>query len=302
VDPRTGELLFFGYDLPNEPRCVVGALDAEGELSHLFPVHFDEARMMHDCAFTENHFILVAPPLVFRPKEMVKDKCQPIAMDPDQPLRMGVLPRSARNSDAIRWFELPAGGVFHVMNAWEEGEKCTIYACRSETINLSDFAPVGDLNVDEDSVFQLYRFELNLATGDASQTPITPRKMSVDFPASNPRLHGQPSRYGYLTRLTEDVRIESLIKVDLTQEGDDSIAAEYRFGEDCYGGECAFVPRHNPETEDDGYLLVHVRDEKRGRSYVDVIDARTMDAQPVARVRIPARVPYGFHCTWIPAS
>ena len=33
-----------------------------------------------------------------------------------------------------------------------------------------------------------------------------------------------------------------------------------------------------------------------------VIDARTMDSQPVARVRIPARVPYGFHCTWIPAS
>ena len=52
--------------------------------------------------------------------------------------------------------------------------------------------------------------------------------------------------------------------------------------------------------EDDGYLIGFVHDEARESSELLILDARTMDEKPVARVTIPGRVPHGFHALWVP--
>lgn len=36
--------------------------------------------------------------------------------------------------------------------------------------------------------------------------------------------------------------------------------------------------------------------------WLRVYDAKTMDATPLARVRLPRRVPYGFHTVFVPES
>ena len=50
-------------------------------------------------------------------------------MDFDEPLMLGLIPRTDDHADNIRWFHFPAGGIFHVLNAWEEENKCVVYAC-----------------------------------------------------------------------------------------------------------------------------------------------------------------------------
>ncbi len=52
--------------------------------------------------------------------------------------------------------------------------------------------------------------------------------------------------------------------------------------------------------EDDGYLLTYVHDTKLDISHFVVYDARTFDSEPLARVKLPQRVPYGFHCLFVP--
>ena len=73
----------------------------------------------------------------------------------------------------------------------------------------------------------------------------------------------------------------------------------HEFGKGRYGGEGVFVPRPNALTEDDGWLLTFVYDTSQEQSELVVVHAQDMAAQPVARLLIPQRVPYGFHGTWV---
>ncbi|CAI7918860.1 unnamed protein product, partial [Closterium sp. NIES-54] len=54
------------------------------------------------------------------------------------------------------------------------------------------------------------------------------------------------------------------------------------------------------EEEDDGWVLAHVWNEEEMKSEVIVLDAMNLDKQPLARVILPKRVPYGFHGTFLP--
>jgi carotenoid cleavage dioxygenase-like enzyme len=55
-------------------------------------------------------------------------------------------------------------------------------------------------------------------------------------------------------------------------------------------------------SDDDGFLVTFVHDEGSGQSYLGIWDAKTMDDAPLARVALPARVPYGFHALWAGAG
>ena len=46
-------------------------------------------------------------------------------------------------------------------------------------------------------------------------------------------------------------------------------------------------------------LLLFPTCSPRGLAELVVIDAKTMSSEPVARVMMPCRVPYGFHATWV---
>ena len=61
----------------------------------------------------------------------------------------------------------------------------------------------------------------------------------------------------------------------------------------------SFVPRYSDPSkcdgEDDGFLVGYVHDEVKDVSDFVVYDAKTMSSTPVCRLRMPRRVPYGFH-------
>ena len=61
------------------------------------------------------------------------------------------------------------------------------------------------------------------------------------------------------------------------------------------------VPRHAGAAEDDGWLLSLVYDPGVDRSDLVVLSATDPFAGPVATVKLPGRVPMGFHGNWIPA-
>lgn len=115
-------------------------------------------------------------------------------------------------------------------------------------------------------------------------------------------------RYVYAAVGDPMPKITGVVKLDVTvSEADrrDCIVASRMYGPGCFGGEPFFVAREpdNPEAdEDDGYLVSYVHDENIGESRFLVMDAKSPNLNIVAAVKLPRRVPYGFHGLFVRQS
>ena len=141
IDPRTGEMHFFGYNLRRAPHLTYGVLDAGGSLVKSIPIDLPHGpAMMHDMALTETYAVFLYMPLYFRPKEMVQGSGFPFVFDADLPSKFALLRRDAEDASGIQWFDLPAGMIFHAANAWdsEEDGKVYLYACSTSEYTLGD--------------------------------------------------------------------------------------------------------------------------------------------------------------------
>eukprot|EP00976_Prorocentrum_cordatum_P072950 1180906-Prorocentrum_minimum.AAC.3 len=75
------------------------------------------------------------------------------------------------------------------------------------------------------------------------------------------------------------------------------------FGNGRLCGDLTFVPDpRRPEEEDAGHLLVMTHGEGEEGAELWVLDAQDLMGEPAAVVEIPVRVPYGFHCEYVPRA
>ena len=71
------------------------------------------------------------------------------------------------------------------------------------------------------------------------------------------------------------------------------------YGDGWSSGEVVFVPKSAQAQEDDGWLLSYVHDLQGGHSKVVILDAQKLEQPPQAEIKLPVRVPLGFHGNWI---
>nr|QCU55184.1 carotenoid cleavage dioxygenase [Camellia fraterna] len=306
VDPFTGEMFTFGYS-HTPPYITYRVISKDGFMHDPVPITIPEPIMMHDFAITENYAIFMDLPLFFKPKEMVKENKLIFTFDATKKACFGVLPRYAKDELLIKWFELPNCFIFHNANAWEEGDEVVLITCRLENPDL-DMVNGTVKEKLENFGNELYEMRFNMKTGLASQ-----RKLSapaVDFPRVNESYTGRKQRFVYATTLDSIAKVTGIIKFDLHAEPESgktklevggNIQGIFDLGPRRFGSEAIFVPRDPRITseEDDGYLIFFVHDEVRGKSAVNVIDATSMSADPVAVVELPHRVPYRFHALFV---
>ncbi|XP_010552741.1 PREDICTED: carotenoid 9,10(9',10')-cleavage dioxygenase 1 isoform X2 [Tarenaya hassleriana] len=306
VDPVTGEMFTFGYS-HKAPYITYRVISKDGVMHNPVPITIPEPIMMHDFAITENYAIFMDLPMHFRPKEMVKEKKMIYSFDLTKKARFGVLPRYAKDELMIRWFELPNCFIFHNANAWEDEDEVVLITCRLENPDL-DMVSGNVKEKLENFGNELYEMRFNMATGAASQRKLS--ASAVDFPRINEWYTGRKQRYVYGTILDSIAKVTGIIKFDLHAEPEPgktelevggNIIGIYDLGPGRYGSEAIYVPQETGCTaeEDGGYLIFFVHDERTGKSYVNVIDAKTMSADPVAVVELPHRVPYGFHAFFV---
>ena len=290
VDPKTGEMRFFGYSFA-PPYLQYSIVSAAGEIVQTVPIDLPMGVMMHDFAITENYTIFMDLPLTFSPVRAERGE-PPMMFESDRPSRFGIIPRHGDNSN-IRWFESSPCYVFHTLNAYEDADEVVLIACRmsSTTVLKAD----GSQTDPEADIPRLHRWRFNLSTGKVREEMLD--DVAAEFPRINENFVGQPTQYGYLGKMGKGSLplFDGLIKYDLNH----SKSQTHEFGKGRYGGEAVFAPSIGGTTEDDGWLVTFVYDENTETSELVVVNAQDITAEPVARVLIPQRVPYGFHGTWV---
>ena len=289
VDPVTGEMMFFGYSFA-PPYLKYSVVSPTGELLRTVPIDLPTGVMMHDFAITENHTVFMDLPLTFSRSRMQQGK-PPLMFESDKPSRFGIVPRHGDNSN-IRWFESPTCYVFHTLNAYEQGDEVVLIACRMNSTNVLMQDTGSAL---EENIPQLYQWRFNLNTGGVSEERLD--DVASEFPRVNENFLGRKTQYGYAGRMTRDPMplFDGVIKYDLNN----SNSQVHQFEPGCYGGEAVFAPNPNAQNEDEGWLITFIYNSQEETSELVVIDAQDVTSEPVARVLIPQRVPYGFHGTWI---
>jgi carotenoid cleavage dioxygenase-like enzyme len=287
ICPTTGELHFFGYGSIFAPHVTYHRADANGELTINRPVDVKALTMMHDFALTAGHVIFMDLPIVFNLDIAIKGEGDmPYRWDDNYGARLGVLRRDDPFGE-IRWFEIDPCYVFHVANAHDsaDGKSIVLQAVR--------YPELWRDNGGFDASAVLWSWTIDLQNGTVSERQLDDR--AVEFPRIDDRLAGLPARYSV------SVGDASLVRHDLTTGN----AVEHRFGtSEAPGGpgEAVFVPSPSgPVDESNGWYLGYVYDAARDGSDLVILDASDFAGDPVARIRLPRRVPYGFHGNWIPA-
>ncbi|KAE8657206.1 putative carotenoid cleavage dioxygenase 4 [Hibiscus syriacus] len=146
----------------------------------------------------------------------------------------------------------------------------------------------------------LEKVRIDLGTVIVTRHPVSAR--NLDFAVLNPAYVGK-NNYLYAAVGDPMLKIAGVAKLDVSNgDHQERTVANRMYGPCCFGGEPFFVAREpeNPEAdEEDGYLISHVHNENTGESRFLVMDAKSPTLDIVAAVKLPHRVPYGFHVLFV---
>lgn len=291
VCPETGELLAFGYSAM-EPYLRYLRVSADGKLVQSEDITVTGPTMMHDFNVTRNNVIFMDLPAVFD-MQLAMSGEMPIRWDDDYPARLGVMPRDGTDAQ-VKWYDINPCYVFHPMNSYEQGNKIIIDVARFSHIwreSAMDFpAP------------ELWRWTIDTTNGRVHEEQIDDR--SAEFPRVADSVIGLEHRYGYMMSMSHPGTPDdpmSAAGAILKYDRETGERSDIELGQGRVGGEPVFVAADNAKSEDDGYLMTYVYDANTDESQFVIMDAASMDNEPVAAIDLP-RVPGGFHGNWIPAS
>uniref|UniRef100_A0A7N0V540 Uncharacterized protein n=1 Tax=Kalanchoe fedtschenkoi TaxID=63787 RepID=A0A7N0V540_KALFE len=233
------------------------------------------------------------------------------------------------DTGSIQWFDVEPSITFHILNCFEDGDEVVVRGCRARQSIIPGpemgvdklewfsrgFEPVdstGGQNDGSGSLFmRCYEWRLNTKTGEVKERNLTGTDFSMDMPMINEEFTGSRNSYGY-TQVVDSaassaagmLKFGGLAKLyleepDTISEG--MIKVEYHmFPENVFCSGAAFVPKSGGVEEDEGWIISFVHNEATDISQVYIVDAQSFSWEPVVKMSLPGRVPYGFHGSYMP--
>ncbi|KAL8054103.1 hypothetical protein ABFX02_05G115950 [Erythranthe guttata] len=270
VDEKTGETFAYRCNI-TRPFLTIFRIDPDGRKQKDVHVHsLNEGTIIHDFSVTENFCVFVDTQIVVNPCSVLRGR-PPLGVDRAKVPRLGVIGKYAEDDSRMWWTEAPGLNMFHSVNAWEEDGGAGGFKC--------------------------------FTTQTLQRQPLSTKLL--EFGVINPAYAATKNRYVYAAMIGPK-GIDGIVKLDLSlthKDGHvDCVVASHLYGPGCCGGEPFFVSKepNNPSAdEDDGYLVTFITDENNGESKFVVMDAKSATLDIIAAVKLPCRIPSGFHGLFI---
>ncbi|KAL3746757.1 hypothetical protein ACJRO7_015659 [Eucalyptus globulus] len=330
--PESGELVIMGIDV-KKPFLVVGVVSADGkELLHKVDVQLDKGVFSHEIGVTERYNIIVDQPLSVDISRLAKGG-QLLKYEKEGTSRFGVMPRYG-DANSIQWFEVETCSTFHILNTFEDRAEVVVRACRAVTSifpgpdwgeDKFDWYTRGyklpskdgeNGNEEEGFLFYcVYEWRLNMETGDVKERNLSGTHSSMEFPFINENFIGLKNKFGF-AQVVDSAASSScglakyggLAKLYLDEpntegENEQAVKVEYHmFGESNFCSGSVFIAKNDGgegEGEDSGWIATFVHNEVSDETQVHIIDVKDFGGEPVTKIKLPQRVPYGFHGTFM---
>jgi carotenoid cleavage dioxygenase len=287
IDPATGWMHFFGYWFV-PPYLTYHVADETGRIIHSAEIEVGASTMIHSFAITERDVVFWECPVLFDLAALA-DEGFPFRWQPEYGSRIGIMPLGG-TADEIRWVEMENCYVFHELNAYRDGDDVVINVCRLGSVFDGDlFAAASQ---------RFHRWRVHTAGEQLRFRDEVAIDRRIDFPVHDRRFTGRRNRYGWFVHFRphdETIDNAGVTFVDF-ETGRQS---DWDPGPTRHADEPFFVPRG--PREGDGWLLSFVYDHATDTSDLVVLDAMRVQNGPVAEIRMPRRVPEGFHGVWVPS-
>lgn len=297
VDPETGELVWFAYSAGPQPltnQIDYGVTDKTGKVTRRDRFEAPYASMIHDFMVTRNYVLFPVLPLSMDMSRAMKGG-PAIAWDPGKGAFWGVMKRNA-GVESIRWFEMDPNYVFHPMNAWEEGSKIH---CELAEYATAPLFPNADGSKGENAEARMTRWTIDLTGASNTVKREQIDDLTSEFPRLDERFAGLPYRHGWYVAnvgVKNPIMFNSIAHIDLKTGARKTLT----FDPGDSVGEPIFIPRNASAAEGDGYLIVLAHRAATNRSELQILNAQDINEQPEAVLKLPRRVPAGFHGNWAP--
>ena len=284
IDPHTGEMVAFCYML-DPPYLTWSVVAPDGTVTRApTPIDgMDRPLMIHDMALTPTYVVLVLAPLVFDLSQIFSGG-SPLDWKPDLGVRVALVPR---DGGAVRWFSTDTFWMWHTANAFDlpDGDVALDY--------VEWCYPGGLTRQREPNWSTLSRAVIG--RNGITRTVLCERDMEF------PRIDDRSTTLGHRVVATigksgssnlPPGAADSLCWFDV-QAGTESVWTH----ESLAPGEPILMPG---DAADHWGTIATDREDMS--SWFLIFPASDPASGPIARVRLPIRVPAGLHGAWLPSD
>jgi carotenoid cleavage dioxygenase-like enzyme len=299
--PRTapdGTVWSFGY-MPGSGRLVLYEIATNGRLARQKVIDAPQADMVHDFAVTERHLVFLLMPLEFtRHHDSRAPFIDRYRWEDDAPLVVLVVDKTDWR---VRRFELPNSGLFHLGNAWMQGNTIRLAYVRHgrilESMRRMDIGRSAPNTGPEQATTEWTHVAIDLAAGTARQEGSGLR--NVEFPCHDPRRNGDRSQLAVLLQRGPHMNpaVHAMDTV-VVLAGDQ--LQRYTYEEGFMAEEHIYVPHPRRADERSGWVLGTSYHWPTERTTLSVFAASRVADGPLAQVRLPYGLPLGLHGQFVP--
>ncbi|MEU3792539.1 carotenoid oxygenase family protein [Streptomyces fructofermentans] len=297
IDPLTGEMAVFCYGL-EPPFLTWSLIGPTGDVVRgpTTVDGLDAPMMIHDMALTSRFLVLVLAPVFFDLAAAMNGGSF-IDWRPEQGTRVALIPR---DGSRVRWASDDAFWLWHTVNAYDtEPDGGDVVLEYVQWSHLSMGSPDKSAGTNPGG---LVRAVIDPAAGTMRRTLLDDARM--ELPRTDDRLIGQ--RHQQLAVASETGKLDLLPgEYDALRwyDGRDANGTSVMWDAgDLSVGEPVFAPSPGSPDHEGGYWMTYATDRTDESSWLLVIPADDPGSGPVARVRIPVRVPLGLHGNWLPTE